>query len=476
MLYSRLSLIKALLSENGVLFLHCDWRTSGDTRLVLDEIFGSENLVNELIWNKGFRGTEAKRIFQRSHDSIFFYSKGKNYIWNQQGQPYKDPNLARYNQVDEEGNRYALIKRRRTNGEVYYGKTYPKAEGKSVNDVISHVPTMASTDSERIGYPTQKPEALIELLIKSTTNEGCLVADFFCGSGTTLAVAEKLGRRWIGSDLGRFAIHTTRKRILEIKDAKPFEILNLGKYERQHWSTAHFGEDSNEDGKIDYYEYIKFILKLYKAEAISGGNHLHGRRSKAMIRVGSVSSPVTFQEVQEAIDECLNMGAKELHVLGWEWEMNLHSMINQVKNQHGIKLVLNQIPREAMEEEAVKKDHIEFYELAYVDCEIAPTKKALTVQCSLDDFVISNPELVPDKVREKIKKWSDYINYWAIDWDFKNDTFMSTWMTYRTNKDSTLSLKSDAHTYEKPGNYKVMIKVIDVFGNDTSVIREVTVK
>jgi adenine-specific DNA-methyltransferase len=475
MLYDRLTSIKLLLKPSGSLLLHCDYRVSSPIRLMLDEIFGSESFRNEIIWNKGFRGTEAKRVFQRSHDTIFWYSMSSEYVWNDPKQPYKDEGASRYNQVDEEGNRYALIKRKRGDGSVYYGKTYFKEDGKNANDVISHIATMAATSSERVGYDTQKPLELIEFLVSSLSNEGDLVADFFCGSGTTLIASEKLGRRWIGSDLGRYAIHTTRKRMLEIAECKPFDMLNLGKYERQFWSNVEFGDDLDGDGRIDLLEYISFILKLYGATPLTGSQFLHGKCQKAFVHVGSVSSPITISEVEDALGECVGMSGKELHILGWEWEMGLIDTLTDYAKSKGVKLVARQIPREVMEAEAARKEQVSFYELAYLNASFKEDKNPLSRSCELTDFMIPNPELIPDEVREKITKFSDYVDYWAVDWDFQNDTFMPGWMDYRTKQDRSLKLQTDTHTFAAPGTYKVMIKVVDIFGNDTSKVVEVKV-
>ena len=216
MLYPRLVLMRELLSEQGSIYVHIDWHIGHYVKILLDDVFGKDNLVNEIIWDKGFRGTESKYIYQHSHDTVFLYARnksGNNYIWNQQAQPYKDESMGRYNKIDEDGNRYALIKRRRTDGSVYYGKTYPKAEGKKINDVISHIATMASTNTERVGYDTQKPEALLEVFVSSSSNENSLVLDLFGGSGTTAAVADRLGRRWITTDISEKAIEVCKKRL-----------------------------------------------------------------------------------------------------------------------------------------------------------------------------------------------------------------------------------------------------------------------
>jgi hypothetical protein len=320
---------------------------------------------------------------------------------------------------------------------------------------------------ERLKYPTQKPEKLLERIISASSNPGDLVADFFSGSGTTISVAEKMNRRWIGADLGRFAIHTSRKRLLDIENCKPFDLMNLGNYERQYWSNISFGEDLDGDGRINLLEYIAFVLKLYGAVPMSGGTHLHGKKSNAFVHVGYVSSPVTIQEIEESISECVAMKGKILHVLGWEWEMGLIDTLSDFAKRQGVTLLAFQIPREIMEEEAARKGDIKFFELSYLEVALKNVKK-FEATCELLDFVIPNPELIPENVREKVRSWSDYIDFWAIDWDFKNDTFMPSWMEYRSKSDRNLTLKSAVHVFEELGLKKVMIKVVDIFGKDTS--------
>lgn len=349
-------------------------------------------------------------------------------------------------------------------------------DGKLREDVWD-IPIINSQAKERLGYPTQKPEELLETIIKSSTRPGQIVADFFCGSGTTLAVAEKLGRRWIGADLGRYAIHTTRKRLLEIENCKPFEVLNLGKYERQFWSTANFGEDLDGDGRVNLLEYIAFILKAYGAEPIAGSSHLHGKKGDAYVHVGSVSSPITNADISAAAQECQNLKGKIVHILGWEWEMGLHNpVVGLLKKELGIEVRPRQIPNEIMEAEAVRKGQIKFFDLAYASVAVEPKGELGEYICTLQDFSTPNSDLVPEEVRREIKKWSDYVDYWAIDWNFQNDTFKHDWVTYRTRQDRSLALKSDPHKFDKPGTYQVLVKVIDIFGNDTSTIVEVTVK
>ncbi len=172
---------------------------------------------------------------------------------------------------------------------------------------------------EKVGFETQKPEGLLIRIIKMCTNEGELVADFFCGSGTTLAVAEKLGRRWIGSDLSKFAIHTTRKRLLGIPNCKPFEVLNLGKYQKAKLKENGISR------------YIDFILKLYRAEPLSGYTTLHGKKAGRMVHIGHVDSIVTEREIRETIKESASAGVKSVDILGWDFEMGLHDLVDRIQ-------------------------------------------------------------------------------------------------------------------------------------------------
>ena len=204
-------------------------------------------------------------------------------------------------------------------------------------------------------------------------------------------------------------------------------------------------------------------------------NHLHGKKGKAVVHIGAVDAPVTISEIDSATEECIRVKQRELHVLGWEWEMGLQNLVVQEARNKGVKLLLLQIPREVMEQQVVDKGDARFFELAYLDAAIRKSKR-LTAQVTLKDFVIPNAELIPDDVRNKVSKWSDYIDYWAVDWDFRNDTFMQGWVAYRTRKDRSLLLKSDPHTYDKRGRYRILVKVIDIFGNDTSQVCEVEVK
>ena len=253
-------------------------------------------------------------------------------------------------------------------------------------------------------------------------------------------------------------------------------MLNLGKYERQYWQGVTFGGKEEKQVKEQtVYEYLAFILKLYGAQPVSGLEHLHGKKGKAMVHIGSVDAPVTFSEIDNSVDECTKLNKNELHILGWEWEMGLQDLVVPEAQNKSVRLSLLQIPREVMEQQATDKSDVRFFELAYLET-IVEMPEELSVLIMLKDFVVPNTELIPDEVRDKVTKWSDYIDYWAVDWDFQNDTFMQGWVAYRTRRDRTLTLISDSHTYEKPGKYQALVKVIDIFGNDTSQLLDIEVK
>ena len=500
MLYPRLQLMRALLSTRGTLFVHVGWQVSSQVRLLLDEIFGLDRFLNEIVWQRtphaGSSKSRSSR-FPTNHECIYWYSASDTYQYENQYMPYEDDYVARFQNPDNDPRgpwqsvslktysqetferlkrEKMLIPPQRKGAGWRYKWFLSETKGKQIEDIWADVGALNSMAEERVAYATQKPEALLNRVLGAASKPGDLVADFFCGSGTTLTVAEKQGRRWIGCDLGRWAVHVTRKRLLGIEKCKPFEVLNLGKYERQYWQGVTFGETKDKPlAEQALYEYLAFILKLYGAQPMAGMAHVHGKKGKAMTHIGAVDAPVTIAEIDAAVDECVRLKQGELHVLGWEWEMGLYDLMVEAAKKKGVKLLLLQIPREVMEQQAAAKGDVRFFELAYLGAEVKQTKR-LTTEVALRDFVIPNTDLIPEEVRRKVKRWSDYIDYWAVDWDFRSDTFMQGWVAYRTRKERNLTLISDPHGYEKAGKYRILVKVIDIFGNDTSQAFDVEVK
>ena len=515
MLQARLELARDLLSDRGSIYLHIGPNINHLVRTLTDEVFGQASFQREIVWQRVTARSHGN-YYPATNDCILFYTRTKYPIWNQQYTPVRQELIeSHYTHVEDgTGRRYTLDNclnqnkdrpnlRYEFNGHVRtwrwkkekmeqyqregrivitstgmprYKRYLDEAKGVPLQSVWTDIRPVNSQAAEDTGYDTQKPEPLLQRIVETSSNGESLVVDFFCGSGTTLAVAEKLNRRWIGCDLGRFAIHTTRKRLLGIPACKPFEILNLGRYERKHWQGVNFGDEKPADpDQAAIAAYVRFILDLYHAQSLPG-THVHGRKGAALVHVGAVDAPVTISQIGKALAETEDLGQKELHVLGWEWEMGMHDpVVQQARQTHGVRLRLLNIPREVMERQAVDRGDVRFFDLAFLEAEIVPTApapadgpRAAGVKVRLTDFAIPDTDLIPDEVRGKIQKWSDYIDYWAVDWDFQHDTFMNQWQAYRTRKVRRLDLESAEHRYPRPGSYQVLVKVVDIFGNDTS--------
>ena len=447
MIAERLRLIKDLLSPKGTLFLHCDWHVSHLLRAIGDEVFGTENFLNEIVWyyyNK-FQGN-VKR-FASNHDVVLWYRKGLSYQFHPQVEKRSEGNVKQLVRSWDK-KKAAIVNAKGADGKVMYRET----DERTVDDVWRISMLQPADLTQNCGFPTQKPEALLQRIVQTASSPGDLVADFFCGSGTMLSVAEKLDRRWIGCDLGRWGIHTTRKRLLSIHGYRPFAVLSLGKHEREYWQRANFALPC---------EYVEFMRKLYA-----------GGKKKASVHVGAVDAAITTADINAAVDECATLKQRELHVLAWDWNIERCDLLIEAATQKGINLLLLRIPQEVMEPQAVAKGDVRFCPLAYLEAEIEQPDP-LTARVVLKGFVLSNPESIPQEVRSKAEKWSDYIDYWDIDWDPQNEIFMSGWAAYRTRKGRELPLVSASHEYENAGRRSILVRAIDIFGNETTQAFEV---
>ena len=386
--------------------------------------------------------------------------------------------------------------------------------GVPLQDLWLDIKPIQSQAAERLGYDTQKPEALLERVLNLSSREGDLVLDCFAGSGTTAAVAEKLNRRWITCDLGRFAIHTTRKRLLGIPGVKPFTVQNLGKYERQAWQAAEFDvgaasrRQNEANGEVNSplrerrqreAAYRKFVLDLYHATPVSGYSWLHGTKSGRMVHVGAVDAPVTLADVKAIAKEVWKSvgtqgGAGDhrsplqaaVDILGWEFAFELNETAKQVAAESRVNVSFKKIPHEALDKKAADQGDIRFFELGALSVDVvgaglAPPKsqkgtasRAPTVTLRLADFAIPIDD-IPIEVRKAIKHWSQLVDYWAVDWDYKGDTFHNQWQSYRTRKDPKIELNV-SYRYPEPGKYAIVVKVIDILGNDTTKTLEIEVE
>lgn len=513
------TILHELLRDTGSIYVHLDSNTAPYAKVLLDEIFGSDAAINEIVWKRINAKGNVQRKWGAIHENILFYVKDFNsFVWNQVLRPLNQDYVEQHYRFFEEetGRRYSsgdltASASRASKGQIYEWKgilpppsrvwVYAKdtmekleAENRIVYSSTGYprykryldendgekIPSLwddikPAARSEQVGYPTQKPEALLERIIQASSNEGDLVLDCFCGSGTTAAVAEKLGRRWITCDLGRFAIHTARKRLLAIEGVKPFIVQNLGKYERQVWQQAQFGDNATQVMT----QYRRFILDLYDAEYIEGYTWIHGKKGGRLVHVGSVDSPVAEEDVRKIAIEFRKLvgtgknAPKEaaIDILGWDFAFELNEVQKQLAKEAQLKLRFVRIPREVLEEKAVEQGDIKFFELAALAADVQT--KARSVHVELTDFMVS-PDDVPQDVIKAVKHWSEWIDYWAVDFNYRDDTFHNEWQSYRTRQDRSLELAT-SHQYSAGGQYIVLVKVIDILGNDTTKSFEIEV-
>lgn len=571
MMYERLKLMHNLLATDGSIYVHCDWRVSSFLRLALNEIFGIDNFSVEIIWQRTTSHAQ-KQSFGNVHDYILLYRKSKEkFTWNPQYEPHSEEHIKKYyNNLDKDGRRFALDNLTAAGSgpaRMFFGKELSPPsgthwrysqenidklskeglivmtsndrprfkryldtlEGRIISALWADIYPINSQAHESLSYPTQKPEALLERIIKASSKEGDLIADFFCGSGTTAAVAEKLGRKWITTDLGRFSIHTARKRLIGVqrelqssgKDFRAFEMLNLGKYERQ------FFMDDLTNGKRKAKEtlYVDLILEAYKAKRIEGHTSLHGSKAGRFVHVGPLDVPVTQTRLMDIFEECKQKLYTQVDVLGFEFEMGLTPQFIQELKEKGVSVTLKYIPKDVFDKRAVEKGQVRFFDVAYLNTrEII---KGKTIRVELTDFVTHYSQDDLEDIQQTMKKgnrivfdngqilrldktelgvltktiltknWHDWIDYWAIDFNYEdrkeilkikneqgeveekwtgNYLFENEWQSFRTKKDPTFEFVSIPHEYSKPGRYKIMVKVVDILGIDTSKVVEVEVR
>jgi DNA modification methylase len=488
--YETALLLHELLHDSGSLYVHLDWHVGHYAKVVLDEVFGQDNFRNELIWHYPGREMHISNKFNAKHDVILFYARTESakIDMSRVALPYnKDERLKglrRKVHKDPDGREWVWETRGQASGQEPYKRYVDEiiSQGRPLSDVWDDLQFLRGNHPERVDYATQKPSWLIERIIKASSSDGDLVLDCFVGSGTTAAVAETLNRHWIACDLGRFAIHTARKRLLSIPNVKPFIVQNLGKYERQAWQIAEFradGAGALEEQRLREAAYRKFILDLYHAKQLSGQSWLHGLKAGRAVHVGAVDAPVTLADVKAVARETWKLAGSgggnakaAADILGWEFAFELNETARQVAAESRVDVAFKKIPHEVLEKKAVDQGDIKFFELGALSVE--PKQKGRELTLKLTDFLVPIDD-VPEEARKAIKHWSQMIDYWAVDWDFKEDTFHNQWQSYRTRQETDLEL-SAKYEYAEPGSYRVVVKVIDILGNDTTKTLEVRVR
>jgi hypothetical protein len=519
-------------------------------RIVLEEIFWKDSFMNTLVRKRDSAAKWAKKTskqWSREWDSIIVFRKSINAIYNTiymdeltdtqireyiysdpDGRKFKKVTLWDYSQKSiDDFKKQNLIYTASTGRE--YKKYYLDEAQYAIWWIRTDIVNLSKWQHEQVWYPTQKPEKLLERIIKASTNPWDLVADFFCGSWTTLAVAEKLGRKWIGSDLGKFGVHTTRKRMIAVQrallasgqDYRAFEVLNLGWYERSFFVSKHLEGKENDafSAQLDQqkiYLYTELVTSAYKASGLAGYSYLHARKDNAVVSIGPIDFPVDHAHIMQAVSESLKWWFTQLHVLWFEFAMGATTAVEQAKAQW-ISLHLKYIPRDVFDKRVIADDAVKFFDVAYIEAKATKVWHN-TISVSLTDFAVyysqdnleqSLAKIKPEKewiIMEngaiyKIKKdaqgalvekmnltktRTDWIDYWAVDFDYtsKQEIVRITWdqgeetgttgryvfenerQSFKTKKNNNLELTTAHHTYESWWSKTIAIKVVDIFGND----------
>ncbi len=511
MMAKRLRLMAQLLADDGCIYVHCDWRVSAYLRVLLDEIFGRENYANEIIWHYQ-SGGRRRRGYSRKHDTIHFYHKSDNWYFNPDTVSQihgRDRRNHMKRNVDDDGRVFYTI---RSAGKIY---TYYEDEKRTPCDVWTDLSHIQQKDPERVGYDTQKPEALIERILCASSRKGDLVADFFCGSGTTLAVAERLGRRWIGCEQSRMGIHVARRRILDAQKTTVAPGGSVGGFDLM--GPIAIGDAPFFNQKTKRSKSGSFCSRRYRQRILSayGGDHdesilpFCGRIDERPIYVASPEQPLSVNALQSCLDACNGHGIAEADILALNYAPGTVRHAFDAKRNLGINIVPRLIPSELLNRSGMKIRRIRFPEAACVHV-VSNVKdqsaflrlvnyevrghlggaKRVT-EClpkNRNAFVVEDRNLVRVSRDRKgnitkailTEDWIDWVDYWAVDFgDRKNPghqsanvstdnaVFVNDWESYRMRTHRTLERDSCTHTYTQPGQYNVTVKVIDIFGYET---------
>ena len=485
-MYPRLVLMRELLSDRGSIYVHIDWHVGHYVKVLLDDIFGKDNLVNEIVWHYQSGGIPQK-CFARKHDTILFYSKGNNSRFNVNEANFPRNKcqacghvIEKWNNLkkekDENGRIYRTIK---SNGRIY---RYYDDEPVLLPDVWFDISHIQQKDPQRTGYATQKPEALLERIIKASSNEGDLVCDFFGGSGTTAAVAERLKRRWITTDIGKPATLVMRKRFID-QEVKPFFYQSIGDYQKEAFGSSKLYKRIGDLSRI--------VMQLYGAlpfsdEQLNDRNWGYIKSSRTLVLVDSpnkLTGVATVRRAYEARNTLLGGGWRKAVVLGWNFAFDVSRAIEQYRDGVEVLVVppnlLDELSKKGYEK-LVRDGSVRFSSLQYLVCKPVQVKPLSNeeeeVVVELENYILLSPDNIPldDKDKEKLRRIADrdplaLIEYWSIDPDYDGITFRSQWQDYRentANDGDPLHCVSRARLRvpRKEGRRTVCVKAVDVFG------------
>lgn len=488
MIYPRLALMKELLSERGSIYVHIDWHIGAYMKIILDDIFGKDMFRNELVWTYfGFKRSTTKK-FPQKHDIIYSYAKNNEYVWNTQYKPHSADYIKRF--------------KKDKNGRLYRDDVNPtgggtriiyldEVKGDIVDSVWEDIPPVNPVAKERVGYATQKPEALLERIIKASSNEGDLVCDFFGGSGTTAAVAERLGRRWITCDIGKPAALVMRKRFID-QDVKPFLYQSIGDYQKE---AFHNNKKLRRVGDLSQVVLGLFGALPFTPEQVSDRNFGYIKGTRTLVMVDSPNRLTTAATVRRAVEakaSLLGGDWDKVIVLGWNFAFDISQAIEKYKNSNVEVLVIPPDLLDKLSKKGFKKliadKTVRFSSLQYLVVNPVEVKTNESgedeLSISLNNYVLLSPDNIPLDDKDKLKLQQvmeqdplSLVEYWSIDPDYDGETFRSTWQDYRENVDNdsdplhcvySVRIKMP-HKDER----KVCVKAVDVFGFESQVILDV---
>lgn len=479
MIYPRLVLMKELLSERGSIYVHIDWHIGHYLKILLDDIFGKDSFINELVWC--YTGpTNQKRNFPRKHDCVLLYSKTGNYIFN------ADNVRVPFVKSNKSGGKTSFAGKK---DELFLEKLDEK--GKIPEDWWADIADLGKVHSEAVGYATQKPIKLLERIIKASSNEGDLVCDFFGGSGTTAAVAEKLGRRWITCDIGKPASLVMRKRFID-QEVNPFLYQSIGDYQKE---AFHNNKKLRRVGDLSQVVLGLFGALPFSPEQVSDRNFGYVKGTRNLVMVDSPNRLTTAATVRRAVEakaSLLGGDWDKVIVLGWNFAFDISQAIEKYKNSNVEVLVIPPDLLDKLSKKGFKKliadKTVRFSSLQYLV--VNPVEVTVNgngedeLDISLSNYVLLSPDNIPldDKDKEKLQQVMEQdplslIEYWSIDPDYDGDTFRSTWQDYRENVDNDSDplhcvYSTRLHMPHKDER-KVCVKAVDVFGFESQVILDV---
>ncbi len=508
MIYKRLILMKELLSDTGTVYVHIDWHIDSYVKIMLDDIFGKDNFRDQIIWYYPGGIKAVPHYFPRKHDCIYCYSKTNNYVFNNQRKGIEDNSLySRWIKYSEDGETITYKNFPRTDKVKFdmYVKRFisqnkrdPKDEdviyrfeGALVDDVWDDCPAVFRLLNEKTGYSTQKPASLLERIIKASSNEGDLVCDFFGGSGTTAAVAEKLGRRWITCDIGKPASLVMRKRFID-QEVNPFLYQSIGDYQKE---AFHNNKKLRRVGDLSQVVLGLFGALPFSPEQVCDRNFGYVKGTRNLVMVDSPNRLTTAATVRRAVEakaSLLGGDWDKVIVLGWNFAFDISQAIEKYKNSNVEVLVIPPDLLDKLSKKGFKKliadKTVRFSSLQYLV--VNPVEVTVNgngedeLDISLSNYVLLSPDNIPldDKDKEKLQQVMEQdplslIEYWSIDPDYDGDTFRSTWQDYRENVDNDSDplhcVYSTRIAMPHKDERKVCVKAVDVFGFESQVVLDV---